>query len=292
MPRLPSRPRTVCFVKYYQKGSTDIAADQMADALRRHGVESRSLFASELGGVRDAALVFIKRADLAHLLLGRLQGNALVLDVHDTIVFRRGIRWAALYDGLIFRTERARHDFGGRKGVVIPHHWDERYGPHRAPLDRLRLAFIGHPRSYPFAPGELPGVELVFDDWFARAPAFNAHLSVRRPGREWLYKPNLKVATAAACGAVLIATPDVGTVEDLGEDYPFYTGPGREEVMAAMARAERLLGGPEWRRALELLAAVRERITLPRVTTLYVDFLQRFGALARCAEPAGTTALA
>jgi hypothetical protein len=271
--------REVCFVKYYQKGSTDIAADQMVPPLRARGLAARSLFATELRGVRGAALVFVKRANLLDLLRSRAAGNRLVIDVHDTVVFRRGVRWGRLYHGMIFRNRRALADFGrGRPGdVVIPHHWDERYVPHEAPLDRLRLGFLGDPRSAPFPEAPLPGVELAFEDWFARARGFNAHLSIRQPGREHLYKPNLKVATAAACRAVLITTPDESALEHLGPDYPFYTEADRASVVAAIARAERLLGGPEWQRALSLLERVRERTTLARITELYLELFERLG---------------
>src|SRR6185503_2535530 len=288
--RRPAPPRDVVFVKYYQKGSTDIAADQMTVALQRHGIAARSVFASELATVRDAVLVFIKRADLLDLLAARARGNALVVDVHDTIVFRRGVRWSALYDGMIFRNQRGCADFGrGRPGaVVIPHHWDDRYSPHRAPLDRLRLCYIGERRSFPEEWEPLPSVELVVDDWFGRAAAFNSHLSMRRPGREMLYKPNLKVATAAVCEAVLITTRDASAVEHLGEGYPFYCGPERDEVVAAIRRAETQVGGAAWQEALAILAEVKRRTSLERITELYVDYLQRFGELATL--PAGANA--
>jgi hypothetical protein len=274
-----TQPTAVAFVKYYQKGSTDTAADQMVPPLLERGVPARALFAQELAAVRNSVLVFVKRADVAHLLRARLQGNRLIIDVHDTIVFRRGVRWSRLYHGMIFRNQRGLTDFGrGRRGaVLIPHHWDARYSPHRAPLDRLRLAFIGDPRSAPFAE-PLPGVELVFTDWFARALAFNAHLSIRQPGRELLYKPNMKVATAAACRAVLITTRDEAAREHLGDDYPFYTEPDRASVLAAITRAERLVGGEQWQHALALLERVRERTTLARVTDLYLQLFAQLGA--------------
>jgi hypothetical protein len=41
----PTPRREVCFVKYYQKGSTDTAADQMAVALRSRGIAARALWA-------------------------------------------------------------------------------------------------------------------------------------------------------------------------------------------------------------------------------------------------------
>ena len=278
--RQSSAAREVCFVKYYQKGSTDIAADQMAVALRRRGVAARSIFASELAGLRDSILVFVKRIDLMDLWRAKRAKNPIVLDVQDTVVFKRGIRYAAAWDGIIFRSLRALEDFGrGRSGaVLIPQHWDERYRPRTVPDDRLRLGFLGDPRSLPFDE-PIPGLTAVFDDWFGRAGEFNAHLSVRGTRRELLYKPNNKVATAAACNAVLLTSRDEAAREHLGDDYPFYTDPDREAVIAAIAVLERRIGGSDWRRALEQLAVIREATSLDRTTDLYLDYLARFGEL-------------
>ena len=278
--RQSSAAREVCFVKYYQKGSTDIAADQMAVALRRRGVAARSIFASELQGLHDAILVFVKRIDLLDLWRCKRAKNPIVVDVQDTVVFKRGIRYAAAWDGMIFRSRRALDDFGrGRAGaVLIPQHWDERYRPRTVPDDRLRLGFIGDPRSLPFEE-PVPGLTAVFDDWFGRAGEFNAHLSVRGTRREQLYKPNNKISTAAACNAVLLTSRDEAAREHLGDDYPFYTDPDREAVIAAIAVLERRVGGTDWKRALEQLAAIRVATSLDRTTDLYLDYLSRFGEL-------------
>jgi len=278
--RQSSPAREVCFVKYYQKGSTDIAADQMAVALRRRGVAARSIFASEIQGLHDAILVFVKRIDLLDLWRCKRAKNPIVVDVQDTVVFKRGIRYAAAWDGMIFRSRRALDDFGrGRAGaVLIPQHWDERYRPRTVPDDRLRLGFIGDPRSLPFEE-PVPGLTAVFDDWFGRAGEFNAHLSVRGTRREQLYKPNNKISTAAACNAVLLTSRDEAAREHLGDDYPFYTDPDREAVIAAIAVLERRVGGTDWKRALEQLAAIRVATSLDRTTGLYLDYLSRFGEL-------------
>lgn len=278
--RRSSPAREVCFVKYYQKGSTDIAADQMAVALRRRGIAARSIFARELTGLRDAILVFVKRIDLLDLWRCKRARNPIVVDVQDTVVFKRGIRYAAAWDGMIFRSRRALEDFGrGRAGaVLIPQHWDERYHPRTVPDDRLRLGFLGDPRSLPFTE-PIPGLTAVFDDWFGRAGEFNAHLSVRGTRREQLYKPNNKISTAAACNAVLLTSRDEAAREHLGDDYPFYTDPDREAVIAAIAVLERRFGGTDWKRALEQLAAIRVATSLERTTDLYLDYLSRFGEL-------------
>ena len=90
--------------------------------------------------------------------------------------------------------------------------------------------------------GELPEVEYCDGGYFVAAPRFNCHLSVREPGREFLYKPNCKVSTAAACEANLITTRDLTTVELLGEDYPYYCEPERGSILAAIERARAAFG--------------------------------------------------
>lgn len=278
------RPRApldvpVAFVKYYEKGSTVMGADQVAERLRARGWDARSIPMRELPGVREGILVFIKTSRLDHLLVAKARGNRLVLDVQDTVVFKRRIKNRWLFDALIFKNRRQLADFGrpGRPDRVIYHQWDPRYSPNQAPRDRMVLGYLGSVRSLP--PGwRLPEeAELVeFTDpeperVFQGAPRFNAHLAVRQPGREALYKPNCKVSTAAACEAVLITTRDATTVELLGEDYPFYCDLDPASVRATIERARSSFGSAEWERALERLRAVRERTRFDVILDEYED---------------------
>lgn len=275
--------RPIYFVKYWDKSSTAIGADQMAPALERLGWTARSVYASEIGEVSDAVLVFVKRADFLDLWRARRRGNRCVLDVQDQIVFRRWLSHWFLYDGFIFRNRRQLDDYAGwnRRALsrTIYQHWDARYRPHRCRSEGLCTAYLGTERSLPELWGELPGVTFLGgDDWFDRAGEFNAHLSLRRPGREWRYKPNAKVATAAACDAVLLTTPDCSTTELLGDDYPFYTAsPERGAVVELLDRAAQAVGGPEWTDALERLRAVREDTTLERTAGRYVEMFRELG---------------
>lgn len=291
------RLRPIYFVKSWDKGSTAFGADQMAEAieaLELPGVSARSIYAWELAGIRDSVLVFIKRADLKDLLTARWRGNRCVLDVHDQVVFRRWISYAPLYHGFIFRNRRQLEDFGRRRALcrTIPHHRDPRYRPHEAPDDRLRTAYLGTRRSLSLW-GDVPGVEFVGPDrWFDRAPEFNAHLALRENRREWLYKPNAKVATAAACEAVLLTTPDCSSVEMLGEDYPFYLEglegtarsnrradpeSSRASAVDAVERAEAEIGGPLWHDAVERLRALREDLAVDRIARKYLEMFEELG---------------
>gem|GEM_PF-1151248 len=271
-PENPAGPLQVpiAFVKYYEKGSTVMGADQVAEGLRARGWDARSIPVAELAGVRDGILVFIKTSRLDHLLRARARGNRLALDVQDTVVFKRRIKNAWLYDALIFKNRRQLADFGrpGKADRVIYHQWDPRYTVNQGPPDRMALGYLGLQRSLALW-GDLPEVEYLDRDYFTEGLRFNCHLSVREPGREFLYKPNCKVSTAAAAGANLVTTRDVSTVELLGEDYPFYCEPERGSILAAIERARSAFGSAEWRRGLERMRRVRELTCMDRVLDEY-----------------------
>lgn len=274
----------IYLVKYWDKGSTAIGADQMSVGLRRLGVEARSIYASELGGIRESILVFVKRANWPHLLRARLAGNRCVLDVQDQAVFRSYLSHWPLYDAFIFRTRRQQRDFGRRirwmgnlwaRHATIYQHWDPRYRPHEVPNGDLRAAYFGTPRSFALWQA-VPGVTCVGPGaWFDRAREFNVHVSMRTERKEWRYKPGAKVVTAAACGAVLLTTPDDASRELLGDDYPFYVErPDRDGIEKALGRMRDAVGGPVWRDALERMREVRERTTLERAAERYVELFE------------------
>jgi len=256
-----------------------LGGDQIAEELARRGLDARSLPVAEAISSRGAILIFIKTSRLDHLLAARSRGNRTVLDVQDTPVFKRRLKNGWLYDGAIFRNRRQVADFARRGwcSEVIPLQGDPRYRPHQVPDGEFRVAYLGDRRSLAFF-DSLPGVDCVESDYFERAPAYNCHLSVRQPGRECLYKPGVKVSTAAACRAVLVTTPDVTAVELLGEDYPFYCGSDRDSVVAALGRARESVGGPLWRAALDRLEAIRERTRLERIADDHLAFFERLEA--------------
>jgi hypothetical protein len=268
--------RRIVFVKYYDKGSTRFGADQPARMLRARGIDAESIDVADLPRHPGSVAVFIKTSRVDHLVRAKLAGTTCVLDLHDTPCFKARIKNAWLFDGMIFRTARQQADLRrkGHRSAYIPQHWDERYAPHEAGESRLVPGFLGDPRSLPW--GDLPGVRAFLDekDWFTGALTLNCHVSARRPGREWLYKPNTKVSTAAACGAALVTTRDACAVEYLGEDYPFYADtPDREAMIAALARARAAIGGDAWKLAQRRLAAVKALTHPGRITDLYVDYL-------------------
>lgn len=267
----------IAFVKYYEKGSTVMGADQISEGLRSRGWDARSIPVAEIGSLTNAILVFIKTSRVDHLLAAKARKNRLVLDVQDTVVFKRRIKNRWLYDALIFKNRRQLADFGRRDKPdrVIYHQWDQRYSPNQAPRDRMVLGYLGDQRSLSLW-GQLADLECVpvQDGMFEASAKFNCHLSIREPGRDFLYKPNCKVSTAAVCEVNLITTRDVSTVELLGEDYPYYCEPDRDSILATIERARTSFGSPEWRKGLDRMKAVYEATSMDRVLDRYEDLFR------------------
>lgn len=122
-----------------------------------------------------------------------------------------------------------------------------------------------------------------FDHALARMPEVNLHWAIRDQG--WrgdpplpAWKPFTKGFNAAWAGANVIADRgEDDAVEYLGEDYPYLAEDASEPaLMNAFARAEATVGGEEWRRGLERMAAVRAR-SAPNVVAAELNAaLKRF----------------
>lgn len=271
--------RKIYFVKYYDKGSTLMGGDQIAEVLRSRGYESRAIYPREIAGISDAVLVFIKTSKWYDLVRARARGNRTVLDVQDTVVFKRRIKNLRLYDGLIFKSARQLAEFGrpGKLCRVIYHQWDPRYEPNRVGDRELRIAYLGLERSFPLWE-KVPGVACWDHDYFRQALDFNCHVSVRQPGREYLYKPNCKVSTAAACHANLLTTRDDSTVEMLGADHPYYLEDAElPALLRGIERVRETFGTEVWRRGLERMREVKERTSIDRIVDDYLAYVEELG---------------
>lgn len=271
--------RKIYFIKYYDKGSTLMAADQIAEGLRARGIESWSGYPGDVREISNSILVFIKTSRWYHLAAARRRRNKTVLDVQDTVCFKHRIKNRGLYDGMIFKNRRQLADFGSPKRLdaIIYHQWDPRYVPNVLGDREFKIGYFGLARSFPLW-GRVPGLACFDRDYFAKALDYNCHFSVREPGREFLYKPNCKVSTAAACAANLVTTRDESTVEFLGPDYPYYIdGIGLPEIQQGIERARATFGGREWRDGLERMREVREITSIGRVLDEYVRYFEDLG---------------
>jgi hypothetical protein len=155
------------------------------------------------------------------------------------------------------------------------------------PLDKLAPVYVGA-RQNAAIPDSLRESVSMFAaarnrDMAAvlkRLPDFNFHYAVRPQPSETLrrcYKPFTKGANAAACFSNILVNREADDALDfLGEEYPYLlrsSGPG--EVEDAFERARDGFGGPEWRRGLEIMRAVRERLSPPALARQFNDIVTR-----------------
>lgn len=287
LPLSPAPRRPVVLVTCDDERADAARTTQLAAALTARGCVCRAIVPRELGGVRDAIVIFLGGAKLRHLARARLAGNLLLLDLRGLPAALRRLGVARLLDGAIFRNERQRRDFDRPRWTsrVIYEPPEPGLRPHEAAPGGLRVAcFAANAASLHY--GRIPGVAYIAGAPLPHALQFNCHLALHTGAREALYRPGTEVVNAAACGAVLVTPRDASAVELLGDDYPFFCAIDRPAVEAALARARELCGGPEWNAALALLRQVSAKAGLAAVVEQH---LEHFAALerARSGAPAG-----
>jgi hypothetical protein len=158
----------------------------------------------------------------------------------------------------------------GTPTFFVTHHVNRLIRPPAAPpTDRLRTGYFGElfntirPESLADLV-ELNPVATTRPDgssWMDLVDRYNCHWIVRRRHPFDGAKPFLKGFLAARCGAVVIADRGDGDTADyLGDDYPFYvSGLDAASLEADMIRVLDAFGGPDWRRAQEIMAQVGAR---------------------------------
>ncbi len=158
--------------------------------------------------------------------------------------------------------------------------------PPPLPMDEFRMAFFGTPALFPHSPladrhatlldGSSPQ---TFQASLAQIMQFNAHLCVRvgeRIDGKWVVKPATKLATAAACGAVVLAdrkTPDA--VHHLGADYPFLIDDSQPATIDAGLTAMMAAFGTEtWALARHRVDAMRANFSHATIAAQLHDAIQ------------------
>jgi hypothetical protein len=246
---------------------------QVGEVLRArgHAVEFRTGFGFiVLRDVRDAIVVLVKDQPSQLPALAR-RGNRVVFDVVD---FEPDQHRLGPVDAIVCGSEHVRarmaRRFPSTPAVVVYHHADPRLVPHRAGADRLRLASSGEKKNSRFLGGEIPELQVVSfrkDAWPERMQGYNAHFSARLDP----CKSVVKLANAAALGAVYLTGAEPGCLELLGPDYPFYLRDpaSLNAVREDVGRLRQEVGSPAWVRSHDLLRSLRSRLTVEATATAY-----------------------
>lgn len=272
--QVPVRKRhRIVMWSFRARPSFRMRARQLAGALcaRGHAVMLRTgPGALALAGVRDAIVVLVKDQPWRMSALAA-RGNRLVLDAIDFDPDRQAL---GSVHAVICASDHVRARLARRCPstplAVVYHHADPRLSPHRAGWERLRLVYSGEKENSRFLSGEIPGLATVpfrSDDWTRRMTDYNAHFSARLAPS----KSVVKLANAAALGAVYLAGAEPGCVELLGADYPFFLRDPTDlaAVRADVARLGEAVGTPALAQAVERIVALRPRLTLDATASAY-----------------------
>lgn len=260
------------FVKPHNRPSAILRADQIADKL------GAKVYLNELpDDVSHETVVFVKEADASLVVKAKEQGAKIVYDPIDKFAYieRHGhIHWYVMVDEVIcFNKTMAEYLKQWFKStVIIPHQWDARLKA-QAQMVSFIPGYIGHGFNCPpIVPWCDVSMVCAPELMLSAAPAFNCHVSIR--GHDKLQaqmKPATKVSLAASVGAVCITSRDDSVIELLPDDYPYWCD-SSDDFQSVLHRAARDFQGPEWNKALRMLAVVKEKTSLDTVANLYRQF--------------------
>ncbi|WP_111431615.1 hypothetical protein [Rhodobacteraceae bacterium DSL-40] len=236
-------------------------------------------YTHETEGIRDSLVLLTKGAmatrspeEIAEV----KARNILTIGGWDDIIPRP--EKARLLDGHICISHRQALDLNRLYPEVpafhVTHHVNTQVPELIAPADRLRTAYIGDLRNTVLPASLSEMVDMVGintrnvdDDWLQALPRYNCHWIVRQ-NQSWVgWKPFLKGFVAARCGSVVITTRDDGDAPFyLGDDYPFYAESfSPADLERVMVEAAAAFGGPDWVRAMDIMAEVGARCSVEQV---------------------------
>lgn len=273
------RPLPVAFLyaeEYAGAGSTVLRGQQLSQLVAAQYPESVDmLYTSDASLLRDRVVILTKGAiqtNGAEAIADLRKRNIAVIGSWDDML-PEADRMAAM-DATMAVSNRQAHDFGrlfpGTPSYHVTHHVNSLIKPMSPPTDRARTAYFGFPANThrPDSLGHL--VDFVGLDtrnlemsWIDLLPRYNCHWIIRRSKAHDGWKPFLKGFVAARCQAVVaVGREDEDAVQYLGDDYPFYLrGTDHRRLEYDMMALASAFGGPEWRRAREIMAQVAARST-------------------------------
>jgi hypothetical protein len=290
---------------YFLVENTSLASSvmrggQVAAEMLRQGVFAQVIDLSDqgverAGRIKNGIVVFIKNTlkGLTPLMPElKRRNNFLVWDPIDGLLDLKDDPGLGMVDGVIFSNERSvreyRHFLGPDCNFhVISHHWDPRCRPNTA--GSFKLVFLGDPTPENIAQEHIDNVagltletvkaarDVKDKDLFSRMTAYSCHFSVRKEeSASFIYKPAPKIAMASAMRANIILSRDYSNLEVLDRSYPFYTSAKLDDVLRVTACARDSYGTRAWRDALDMMAAVRERTSLPKIAKDYINHFKKY----------------
>ena len=299
--------RRVVFVAPHLKmGSARLRAVQISDELRFRGVESEVV--PTCSEVKDSIIIIIKGEEISHVESARARNNIIVADLidpHQKTFHRSAAKDPAiasrmhfhqvdpnLFDGLLFVNTDVKSRYKDWAPdvpqEVIPHPWDSRFIQPPVYHRNFSLVALGHSSDQvdlPLLNNMLLRNHVLTQEMIVEARNYACHLSLRQPGgkasperfgrseERYTSKSNIKVSTAAACGANIISSRDPGSTDVLPHDYPFWYD-GQTSPQEHIEYVAEIFGSRTWKEGLAMMDGVREATSTSRVVDHYLAFFQ------------------
>lgn len=268
-------------IYFYNEHETDsfkLRGRQVSSYLNLIGHESECIDHTE---VKDSIVIVVKFIKPSNLKKLKQNGNKVIIDVLDLFCYRRfphELISVSFSDGIIICSNAVRdffHPWMPKKVITIPHHWDTTLMDHAEDTDTFAIGYLGNKMNHEFK--KTKNVVPVYENFIQNAFKFKCHFSVRATGSPGAnFKPATKVALAAGCGANIITTKDVATVELLGDDYPYYVDSTKESIdyMVDKARKDWLTEQSDWQKGLDIMSEVRKATSLPVCAEGYLRYIE------------------
>jgi hypothetical protein len=278
-------------------GTAVLRGGQVVRELKRYGIDSGMCKPRDVRRIRESAIVFVKHLEPEYVECAKNNGNTIIWDMLDGYDKVDRVRsFGQAIDGIIFSTKGQLEDFGGYFSplmvkAVIYHHFDTRlpgYFKEHEQSKQFNLAYIGLPPDQADNVSHIkaiPGISVIPTDtknakdigWMKKLSPFNCHYNVRNSMPQSRYKPLAKIAVAAACNSNIIANRNSAAQELLGEKYPYLTEPALETVVETIRKARETFGSAEWNAGLEIMAVIKERLSLSSQISEYRRFFNELG---------------
>lgn len=175
----------------------------------------------------------------------------------------------------------------------IPHQYDPRLEsvalsrPKNKKLEFLFSGFVGHTNKNCLYINELKRDYKIkfcdkFDDLISKPEFYNCdcHISIRKEGSwEYIIKPAMKLANAAALGANIITSYDMSVRDLIPKDYPYLLlEDDYESVKKMFDYVIKTYNTEIWFKGLKIMSDVRKILSVKRIVKKrYRDLLKKVG---------------
>jgi hypothetical protein len=261
--------------------SAEYAGNKMAKVLRDYGLDASSIRADESESICNSIIVQIKTRNDKIIRQWKKNGNTVIYWMADANI--KYPSRLSVYDAVLFPNTYCmrKQSLCGQPSGVIHQFTDASHRKNVVPEGELKIGYFGFKKNVILVP-EMDFIDWFFDrdEWYDKSRFYNCHYSVRPPSM-FDFKPNTKIAVAAACRSVFVAARDPVLKDLLSDDYPYYVHRDLKSIQDMFKRiSDQFEKGDfgEWNRALEEIDKVAERLSPSRIAQDYVEFLERIGA--------------